>query len=489
MTLRFPKNSHGFLYFLSNDRLDEVELVTEIVMLSRRGALEGALQLARMAVLYQPGHKIFNALLAIAFTDDGWLGTAAKVAPWGVRLAPYAPDVVLGCVFVSEAQGRSDDADRMVDRLLGPRGQINLDRRTRQMVGYYFARNDQAEQSWRLHYEAARTGKDEVPKGEERFREEANFTSRAENTQELMRFCLSDDFGQAIHAAQFLDPLKERDNVEIFVAERLRKLFIRSFPRWKIRPLKETGSEIGDAAAIDSLAIPYLTRSLTRRPNPSPLLKADPVRSSHIRRFLKQHFDGQVLVGVGWRSRSRSNIESNMISNSERIGELDLERSKDFHPSRSIWRKVLPLRNLRGLVSHPRIAAISLQHDLTTGELSWIQQTENLPIEVTSIRLGGDLDDVAVLIDALDAVVTIPSNHGHLAAALGKPTFVPVHGVPPQNSNWPGYAKFSYHQRLTIVSKRDTPGADGQFDVGYAGDWREPIAAVLERILALEPNQ
>jgi hypothetical protein len=141
------------------------------------------------------------------------------------------------------------------------------------------------------------------------------------------------------------------------------------------------------------------------------------------------------------------------------------------------------------LVSHPRIAAISLQHDLTTGELSWIQQTENLPIEVTSIGLGGDLDDVAVLIDALDAVVTIPSTHGHLAAALGKPTFVPVHGVPPQNSNWPDYVKFSYHQRLTIVSKRDKLGADGQFDVGYAGDWREPIAAVLERILALEPNQ
>jgi hypothetical protein len=489
MTLRFSKNSRGFLHFLSNGLLDEAELVAEIVMLSRRGALERALQLARMAVLYQPRHKIFNALLVIAFTDDGWLGAAEKVARWGVWLAPYAPDVVLSCIFVAEAQGRSVDADRMVDRLLEPRGQINLDRRTRQMVGYYFARNDQAEQAWRLHYEAARTGKDEVPKREERYREEANFTSRAENTQELMRFCLSDDFGQAIHAAQFLAPLKERYNVEIFVAERLRKLFVRSFPRWKIRALKESGSEIGDAAAIDPLAIPYLARSLTRQPNPSPLLKADPVRSSHIRRFLKQHFEGQILVGVGWRSRSRSNIASHLISDSERLWELDFERSKDFHPSRSIWRKVLPLRNLRGLVSHPRIAAISLQHDLTTGELSWIQQTENLPIEVTSIGLGGDLDDVAVLIDSLDAVVTISSTHGHLAAGLGKPTFVPVHGVPPLNSNWPGYEKFSYHQQLTIVSKRDEPGADGQFDVGYAGDWREPIAAVLKKILALELNQ
>jgi len=314
MTLRLSKNYRGFLHFLSNGRLDEGELVAEIVMLSRRGALEGALQLARTAVLYHPRHKVFSALLVIALTDDGWLRSAEKIARWGVLLAPYAPDVVLASVFVAEAQGRSVDADRMVGQLLEPRGQINLDRRTRQMVGYYFARNDQAEQAWRLHYEAARTGKDEVPKEAERLCEEADFTRRVENTQELMRFCLSYEFGEAIHAAQFLDPLKERDNVEIFVAERLRKLFIRSFPRWKIRALKESGSEIGDAAAIDSLAIPYLTRSLTRRPNPRPLLKADPVRSSHIRRFLKQHFEGQILVGVGWRSRSRSNIESHMIS-------------------------------------------------------------------------------------------------------------------------------------------------------------------------------
>ncbi|MEA2952493.1 MAG: hypothetical protein QOJ96_2013, partial [Alphaproteobacteria bacterium] len=81
----------------------------------------------------------------------------------------------------------------------------------------------------------------------------------------------------------------------------------------------------------------------------------------------------------------------------------------------------IPLARLSPALSAPGIQFVSLQHELREGDAALLASYPSV------LRLGeefGDFADTAAVISLLDVVVTIDTSVAHLAAALGKPTWI-----------------------------------------------------------------
>jgi ADP-heptose:LPS heptosyltransferase len=79
------------------------------------------------------------------------------------------------------------------------------------------------------------------------------------------------------------------------------------------------------------------------------------------------------------------------------------------------------LARLSPLLSTPGIQFVSLQHELREGDAALLASYPSV------LRLGeefADFADTAAVISLLDLVVTVDTSVAHLAAALGKPTWI-----------------------------------------------------------------
>ena len=126
-------------------------------------------------------------------------------------------------------------------------------------------------------------------------------------------------------------------------------------------------------------------------------LRADPQRTADLRARINP--DARPTIGVSWRSTGA------------KVSEAKSARLSDFE----------------ALLRLPGCRFIDLQYGDTAAERETIARELGIAVEhVDEIDNTNDIDGLAALIGACDAVVTVSNTTAHLAGALGTPTFVLV---------------------------------------------------------------
>jgi len=141
----------------------------------------------------------------------------------------------------------------------------------------------------------------------------------------------------------------------------------------------------------------YLRQSGDAFPShPNDFLVADPARSAQLRKRLD---DGRRVIGLSWRSRNPKceNAKSATLC--------------DFH----------------AVLALPGCRFVDLQYGDTDAEREAVERELGVRVErLDDVDNTQDIDGLAALMAACDAVVTVSNTTAHLAGALGRPTRVLV---------------------------------------------------------------
>lgn len=178
-------------------------------------------------------------------------------------------------------------------------------------------------------------------------------------------------------------------------------------------------------------------------PKRTSYLCADAARSALYRARLTADAP-RLVVGISWASAN------------ERIGKL----------------KSLALAQWSGVLKIPGICFVDLQYGDTAAERARVEAA--LGVHIThfdDLDLRADVDGVAALAQACDLVISVSNTTVHLAAALGRPTWVLV----PANAGnlwyWMRGADHTpWYPSVTI------------FRQAKPGDWQESLAAVERKL-------
>ena len=202
---------------------------------------------------------------------------------------------------------------------------------------------------------------------------------------------------QILFAGMLPDVAAHADMVVVEVEPRLVPLFARSFPGINTVP-REQSLYSGPAQAqipLGSLG-QYLRKDEAAFPRERAYLVPDRACAASLRARLN---DGRTVIGLSWRSRNPKyeNSKSTALA--------------DFAP-------LLRLSGCR---------FVDLQYGDTSAEREAVERELGVRIErLEDIDNTADIDGLAALIAACDAVVTVSNTTAHLSGGLGKETFVLV---------------------------------------------------------------
>ena len=201
---------------------------------------------------------------------------------------------------------------------------------------------------------------------------------------------------QIIHASMVPELCERADQVVVQVDPKLVALFARSFPVAEVIPFGATPARAVDVQEPLSSLGRFLRPSWESFPKRKQgYLSADSERTARLHRRLKS--GGNFVVGLSWRSKNR------------RFGVAKSMVLRDFEP----------------LLRAPGIRFVDLQYGDTRAERELIAREFGVEVlGLEEIDNTNDIDGLASLIDACDAVVTVSNTTAHLAGALGKPTIV-----------------------------------------------------------------
>ena len=210
-------------------------------------------------------------------------------------------------------------------------------------------------------------------------------------------------------------------------------------------PLPEPACELWAPA----MSLPFLCGTrLDDIPNPIPYLRAEPagVASWHEQLGSAEH-DARLRVGLVWRGNPRNENDADRS-----LPKLDL---------------LAPLGRVPGL------RLVSLQHG--AGEDEARTPPAGLPLETLAEPLG-DFAETAAIVANLDLVIGVDTSTVHLAAALGKPTWVLL---PEYKTDW-----------RWLEERSDSPWYPGVvrlFRQRRAGDWAPVVAEVTAALRDWRP--
>lgn len=206
--------------------------------------------------------------------------------------------------------------------------------------------------------------------------------------------------GDELFYAGYLNQVgRECDEIKltITVDRRLKKLYERSFPRWNIVDKREAlSSQDFDAhLPLGGLGASFTPDLNLLKRNIHGYLRVDDVRSYDYRSRLV--VPGQRLVGLSWRSAREGS-----------------------GPKKSI-----PLDELSFLGKLKDTVFVNLQYGDTAAEQRLFQEiTGCAMMTIEELDIFNDIDGLAALTHACDAVITISNITAHIAGALGKCTFL-----------------------------------------------------------------
>ena len=201
-------------------------------------------------------------------------------------------------------------------------------------------------------------------------------------------------------AGMIPDLIPRARRLVVQVEPRLADLFSRSFPEVEIIGHDAVGPPAGGDRAIPLGSVGRHVRgSLSDIPDVVGYLKADPARIDALRRRLAH---GSLVVGLSWISK---NPESGA-------------------------RRSLALAGWSPVLGVPGCTFVDLQYGDTTTERAELARSSGRALRHLDVDAFADIDGLAALIAACDLVMTIDNTTAHLAAALGKPTWVLLPFVP-----------------------------------------------------------
>ena len=189
---------------------------------------------------------------------------------------------------------------------------------------------------------------------------------------------------------------------------RLVPLYRRSFPGAECIARKNPPAQVTLGGDIDFQAPSgdlgrWFRADLASFPARSGFLKADPAQTAELRARYQERFPGRHLVGLSWRSGSKS---------------TGVGRS-------------IPLADWLAILSHPRCAFVSLQYGDVEEELDGLRRDHGIDIlldpDVDPFR---DIDGLASQIAAIDSVFSIANITLQLAGALGVSTWALLMKIP-----------------------------------------------------------
>jgi ADP-heptose:LPS heptosyltransferase len=154
-------------------------------------------------------------------------------------------------------------------------------------------------------------------------------------------------------------------------------------------------------------------------------LSADQARARELRERLAR--DGRGVIGLSWLSTAQFTGES----------------------------KSVPLKDLEPVLRLAGSRFIDLQYGDTSAERESVARALGCTVErLPEIDNKEDIDGLAALITACDAVVTVSNTTAHLAGALGKPTWVMVpHGHVGFWYWFRGHAKSPWYPCVRVIRK------------------------------------
>ena len=204
--------------------------------------------------------------------------------------------------------------------------------------------------------------------------------------------------GDQILYCSLLHEIKKQTPVlTVMMDARLIPLFKRSMPSIDFIPQNARVSEIDAQIPMGSLVPEFIqSKEDIKKIRKDAFLIADYSRASEIRAGLNiKH--GERLVGISW------------ISGAPRIGN----------------HKSVSLEELLPILKIPNMRFVNLQYGDHYEDIYNLEKDHGVRIElVPEVDNTTDLDGLAALITACDCVVTVSNVTGHIAGAVGTPTFL-----------------------------------------------------------------
>ena len=202
---------------------------------------------------------------------------------------------------------------------------------------------------------------------------------------------------QILHASMIDDLRSRAGSILLEIEPRLVSLFARSFPDIDVIPFDSRLPEesivaqtpigsLGGHFRLDWASFPQRERGY---------LTADPARAAALRERLAA--GGRKIVGLSWRSVR------------QRLGASKSARLTDFAP----------------ILKLPGVNFVDLQFGDTSEERAAFERDTGISVSrLEDIDTTNDIDGLAALMTACDAVVGVSNTNAHLAGALGCPTWV-----------------------------------------------------------------
>jgi ADP-heptose:LPS heptosyltransferase len=204
---------------------------------------------------------------------------------------------------------------------------------------------------------------------------------------------------QILYAGLLPDLKRYAEKVVVEVDRRLVDLFARSFP-----DIDLVGYDLGPYRGRIDAHAPFgsLAKHLRKGwgdfpPRHNGYLLADSGQAKDLRARLRA--DGRRVIGLSW------------ISRNAKFGRFKSAQLKDF----------------QALLKSPGYRFVDLQYGDTAAERNSIERELGVRVErLDEIDNMNDIDGLAALVSACDAVLTVSNTTAHLAGALGTPTWVMV---------------------------------------------------------------
>jgi tetratricopeptide (TPR) repeat protein len=361
--------------------------------LDRLGLLSEALASAERALAIDPDHRGALVTSAVMLRKLGRAEQALAVCDRGLALMPDDTEAltVRGDVLIDLE--RHEQAMATFDRVIALSPDAAGAKWNRSLLCLGLGR---FEEGWEL-YEHRWTGaKGLVPRGYRQPRWDGGSVEGP-----LLVWGEQGLGDEILHSGMLPDAIARTGEIVFEVEPRLAPLFARSFPDVKVIPLRPElySGPVAAQTPLGSLGRHFRTRWDAFPKRDRGYLLADEDRTHSLRARLG---DGRRVIGLSW------------ISKAPIGGELKSARLSDF----------------AALLQLPGCRFIDLQYGETGAEREAVESSLGIRVErLTDIDNTNDLDGLAALMSACDAVATVSNTTAHLAGALGRPTWVMVpHG-------------------------------------------------------------